>query len=1333
MKRVCRFEQMEPRQLLSAAPIQIGAVYFEDSIGADTAGDVFEVTWSGGAAGTQLASLTIETDKLGDGIDAVDTFFDTESGGLGVSGWAGLTILDSAGINLADATVADGGTTLVMSFTGFDPGEKLRFSIDVDEKGFLHDNPVAEGAEFEGSQLLATFTAPHYHDSSGMDLFLDAYDHKLGPSGLDLPPDDYVPPLDVSHVDQTAGAVFSLTQTPLPIRIAGTVYEDADRDNTQDPADVGIAGVTLGLYRYQGSGYADTGQTAVTDADGHYRFDDLLPGTYRIVQSQPSGYLSVGATAGSVDGHGRGVVESENVITQIELLGGDDSVGNDFAETLPAALSGYVYHDRDNDGLRQPGEEGIAGAEVRVQYLPPAGPLPAPIVVYSGADGAWSVDGLTPGEYRVEEVTPAGYFDGLDAAGTAGGTAQNPGDSITAIQLAGGQAGQEYDFGEIRPASIAGRVIADRDGDCLFSPGDVLLAGVTLRLRDAQGNLLATTLTDQNGEYRFDGLTPGMYRVEEVQPEGYFDGGDHVGSAGGTLLDPDSIIDVALVSDASGSGYDFCELEPAALSGFVYADDNDNGLREPGEAPLAGVSLALLDQAGQPTGVTATTDAAGFYRFEGLRPGRVYGVAEAQPDGYFDGKDTPGTAGGTAQNPGDRITDVLLAAAVHGENYNFGELRPVSIGGRVHAELNGDCIPDPGEPLLAGVTIYLLDASGSRIASATTDAQGMYRFEGLAPGTYGVEEVQPEGYLQGQTHVGSEGGHLAGPDRIEDARLASGVDAVDYNFCEMVPATISGYVFQDGPTIQLDNGQDVPRLTTLRDGRRTADDQPIAGVRLQLGDGSGAPILAADGQPITTVTDAHGHYAFTGLAPGVYTIIEVQPEDYLDGIDTPGSKGGLAVNPDANIDPVVLSQLVVNPNDDAILLIPIAMGDDASSYNFSEVRVEEMPPVVPPPLPRPPTDPLPPPTTPILPPDPVTSLAYVPSPMQRTVMPRWDGGGVVLPFTWHLSVIDGGRPRSQRHDPQQMVSFQALYFDPQTWTGAGVDGGQWTIADGEGNTQHEFTFGIPGGIPLAGDFNGDGVDEIAVFLDGVWFIDLNGNGVWDSGDLWARLGRHGDQPVAGDWDADGKTDIAIFGPAWRGDERAIEHEPGLPDADNIDAPRFRRVAKNLPPQAQVAATRLRTMKRTAQGPIRNDLIDHVFQYGSPGDVPVAGDWNGDGVVNIGLFRQGTWYLDGDGDGRWSAGDSLVEHFGTPGDVPVVGDFNGDGIDDLGVYHEGTWHLDTNGDRRLDAHDRVLQLGGPHDKPVVGDFDGDGIDQPAVYRGGTPQADPASTAQVEPAP
>ncbi len=1664
--RICRFEQVEHRWLLSASPIQIGAVYFEDGIGADGSGDVFDVTWEGGAPGTQLVELTIETDKVGDGLGPIDTFFDTESGGLGVSGSSALQVLDSTGFSIAGIALADGGNTLTFTFTGFDPGEKLRFSVDVDEKGFLTDNPVAEGAEFEGSQLIGTFTAPNYYDRSDSDIFWDAYDTKLSASGLNLPPDNYGASGSESQVDQTAGAIFALQQTPLPISISGTVYEDMDLDNSQDSGDPGIGGVSLALQQLVSGQYADTGMTTVTEADGSYRFEELLPGTFRIVETQPGGYYSVGATAGTVGGATRGSVLSSDAITEIALLGGEDSVDNDFAEAAPAELSGHVYHDADNDGSFDAGEAGIAGATVRAIRVLPDGSTAETVTTTSAADGSWAATNLRPGQWQVVEVTPSGYLDGLDAAGTAGGSALNPGDSITGIQLLSGQVGEDYDFGELVPSSIEGRVIADADGDCVFTPGDIPLEGVTVHLRDAQGQLLDTTTTDSDGRYQFDGLAPGVYSVEEIQPDGYFDGGDHVGTAGGMKLAPDSIIDIAIASatdatgydfceilpssisgrvgadldgdcehdpgepllegvtvhlldsagnriattltdangeyeftglapgtygveeiqpagyldggdhvgseggslqapdtivgialisgthavnydfceilpssisgrvsadldgdcqydpgepllegvtvhlldgsgnrvattqtdangeyefanlapgtygveeiqpegyfdgsekvgseggsllapdsivdislisgthavdydfcevipasvggrviadadgdcqydpgetllegvtvqlfDSSGAlvattttnaagryeftnlrpgtytitesqpdgyydggdhvgsaggslqapdsitgitlisgtaaiGYDFCELEPVSLSGYVYEDLSDDGVRDSGEAGIGGATLTLLDSAGSPTTTTTVTDSTGFYRFDGLAPNATYGVAETQPGGYFDGLDAAGTAGGTADNPGDTITGALLGVAVQGKNYNFGELPPASIGGRVHGELNGDCIPDPGEPLLEGVTIYLLDASGSRIASTVTDSAGEYRFTSLEPGVYGVEEIQPAGYLQGKNHEGSAGGRVV-DDLILEADLGPGIDAVDYNFCEAVPASISGYVFQDGPVIELPEGTEFEDASDYRDGQFTPDDQPIEGVVLQLGDGSGAPLLDGDGQPITTVTDENGYYEFTDLYPGTYTVIEFHPEDYIDGIDTPGSNGGMAVNPHEELGTMILSQLSIDPENDAIVRIPLALGESASSYNFSEVRVTEIDPIIPPPpTPTPSKDPLPTPSTTVGSPPPAAAVLHSHGPTQSTGSTIWGGGGLVPHYTWHLSVINAGNPRDVDDEQTEadLLAGQAVFFDPLTWTGSDIDEGEWVLADRNGNETGRSLFGIEGGIPVVGDFNGDGVDEIAVFRDGIWFFDLNGNGYWDEGDLWAKLGDIGDQPVVGDWDGDGKADIGVFGVAWARDELAVRNEPGLPDAAN----QFNGPMKNMPPEERLASTDRRIMKQSAQGSVRSDLIDHVFQYGSPGDLAVSGDWNGDGVANIGLFRNGTWYLDADGDGRWSAGDSFVENFGSEGDLPVVGDFDGDGIDDLGIYRDGQWQLDTNGNRRLDAADRVLQLGGPHHKPVTGDFDGDGVDEIATYRDRSEEVvePPAGAVAPTPAP
>ncbi len=149
--------------------------------------------------------------------------------------------------------------------------------------------------------------------------------------------------------------------------------------------------------------------------------------------------------------------------------------------------------------------------------------------------------------------------------------------------------------------------------------------------------------------------------------------------------------------------------------------------------------------------------------------------------------------------------------------------------------------------------------------------------------------------------------------------------------------------------------------------------------------------------------------------------------------------------------------------------------------------------------------------------------------------------------------------------------------------------------------------------------------------------------------MWAKLGSKEDLPVIGDWDGDGKDDIGIFGPEWKGDDKAIEREPGLPDPEN----QYASQPKNLPPEQEDAPEQERLLQRSILGPARSDVIDHVFRFGIKEDQPVAGDFNGDGISTIGIFSAGRWRLDVNGDGRWTESIDKFFEFGQAGDIAVV--------------------------------------------------------------------------------
>ncbi|MBQ7814189.1 MAG: hypothetical protein IJ387_06825, partial [Thermoguttaceae bacterium] len=339
------------------------------------------------------------------------------------------------------------------------------------------------------------------------------------------------------------------------------------------------------------------------------------------------------------------------------------------------------------------------------------------------------------------------------------------------------------------------------------------------------------------------------------------------------------------------------------------------------------------------------------------------------------------------------------------------------------------------------------------------------------------------------------------------------------------------------------------------------------------------------------------------------------------------------------------------------------------------------------------------------------------------------GGGLPAAQSWRLSVLNGGSPRSIdaltttfgfRGDYNNGAGGSYRYVDVSWSLDDGFDGGEWLIRGANGEIFANYKFGAEDAKPIVGDWNGDGADCVGIFVDGRWFLDRNGDGVWDSEDLWAELGSRSDQPVSGDWDGDGKADIGIFGPQWATDPQAIAVEPGLPTDHNRTITVDR--GKNVPPSEELfgrSELNLRATKHRDAGQVRVDLIDHVFQYGNDGDVALTGDWTGDGVAKIGVYRNGDWYFDMNGDGRWNDGDVKLERMGGAGYVPVVGDFDGDGVDSIGLFSNGDWLIDSDGDRRFDASIRFGQTG---DVPVVGDFNGDGVDELAVYRPGATDAE-----------
>jgi len=223
---------------------------------------------------------------------------------------------------------------------------------------------------------------------------------------------------------------------------------------------------------------------------------------------------------------------------------------------------------------------------------------------FTDSVGDYWFNDLLPGEYSIYEIQPDSFVDGIDTVGSVDGVTRGEileNDKFGTVVLEGGDVGVDYDFGEIQTASISGLVHVDSNNNGVYDEGsDELLSGVTVQLLDANGSVVAETVTGESGTYTFEGLRPGEYSIRQIQPDGLFSGAEVVGSNGGEA-NSNLISSIVLASGEEATGYDFCEHLPAELHGTVFQDgppiETEDGLPSEGFRDIRdGIFTAGVDQ-----------------------------------------------------------------------------------------------------------------------------------------------------------------------------------------------------------------------------------------------------------------------------------------------------------------------------------------------------------------------------------------------------------------------------------------------------------------------------------------------------------------------------------------------------------------------------------------------------------------------------------------------------------------------------------------------------------------------------------------------------------------
>ncbi len=649
----------------------------------------------------------------------------------------------------------------------------------------------------------------------------------------------------------------------LPASVGNFVWHDVDGDGIQESGELGIPGVTVQLTVTWPNAAGTTILQTLTGQDGFYSFGNLLldenddgtgtgepvytigiptlPGTAS-PQDVTSEDLDSDDSGGEIASVTQGLFNqtydfgfddlgvfniSGTVLDDLINLGSIDNPG----DAVLGGVKVFLYRDLNEDGIGTPNE--LVGTDI------------------TNSGGDYSFNGYPNGAYLVVLQTPSGATNVTDADGNGNGP-----DKIAVVLNDADVTGRDFLLEGVPPHLISGTVREDTIDDGILNYTEPGILGVVVELRDADGTVIQTTVTDVSGYYVFPNMVPGSYRVTTQTPPSATHVTDADGNGNGA-----NRIDVT-VTDDDVNLRDFLldDLETYAIRGTVRLDTALDGTLDYNEPGLGGVTVRLLDSVGNEL-ATMLTATDGSYVFLGAVPGS-YQVATTTPTGANHVTDADGDGNGT-----NLIQLTLVNADVDTRDFLLDGVTTQSLGDYVWLDEDGDGIQNAGESGIGNVLVQLYDADGLVLLGTTvTDANGYYHFPYLNEGTYTVRistTSLPTGLAANPTH---DLDGVVTPHQTEVV-LVFGVNRLDADF---------GYNWS--PTGDITGNQglgaigDRVWIDADGDGVQDPGEPGLGGVQVTLlfdglGDGVANQVYG------TTTTAADGGYIFDELPSGIYVVV----------------------------------------------------------------------------------------------------------------------------------------------------------------------------------------------------------------------------------------------------------------------------------------------------------------------------------------------------------------------------------------------------------------------------------------------------------------------------
>jgi protocatechuate 3,4-dioxygenase beta subunit len=707
--------------------------------------------------------------------------------------------------------------------------------------------------------------------------------------------------------------------------LGDTVWYDTNRNGVQEAGEGGVAGVKVTLLDANGQAVG----SAITNAEGHYQFNNLKPGAYSVQFDKttlPANYQFTAQNQGADTTLDSDANVDTGMTAQVVLKSGDSFQHLDAGIVIQkSTLGDRVWLDTNRNGVQDAGEAGVDGVVVNLKDA--SGNTIATTTTHDGGQYGFTVDA---GTYKVAVAAPTGYAFTAAGQGTNGALDSDVDASgeTASVVLAGGQSNLDVDVGLVAlKATIGDRVWEDKNANGIQDDGEAGIVGATVQLKDGNGKVVQTTVTGADGNYSFT-ADAGTYTVAVTAPKGYV----FTTANAGTNTAIDSNVNssglsdkVTLANGETNNTIDAGLYKTATVGDRVWLDKNGDGLQNNGEAGICNVKVTLLDANGKQVGASVYTDANGNYQFTNLKPG-TYSVQfdkSTLPDGMTFTTANVGNNAGTydtidsdANANGLSHSFTLVSGEVN-KTVDAGVLAAATIGDRVWLDKNGNGIQDDGESGKSGVTMELRDSNGKVVNTTTTDSNGYYKFA-VEAGTYSVAMKVPSGYGITKQNAGSN-------DALDSNADASG------NLGKVTVAAGQNVTNMDAGIYQAGAIGDRVWYDTNGDGLQQSNESGARGVKVSLLNEKGVVIA-------TDVTDSSGNYLFSDLGPGKYSVKVDAPDGYLFTKQNQGSYDTNDSDADANglISQFTLASGVVDKTRDAGLIKESSIGNrvwEDSNYN----------------------------------------------------------------------------------------------------------------------------------------------------------------------------------------------------------------------------------------------------------------------------------------------------------------------------------------------------------------------------------------------------------------